>query len=133
MKFTWEKCPHCRKTLNFKSEGGAGWVEPLTGKPGVTYCPHCRGRISNAKEEWDDQNIIDKVVYLLRTVWSIFVVGIGGGLLVAVIFSKVFGLDTDYLPTIVFLWFAGCAFVWCRDAWLVIGESKARTTNRAQR
>jgi len=91
MKFTWENCPHCRKTLNFKSEGGAGTVDSPIGQSGSFRCPHCGGFISNGKQEWVNLDFLDKAVHVLRMIWTMLFWGFGFGLGGAFITDYLFG------------------------------------------
>ena len=134
MKFTWERCPYCHKTINFKSEGGAGWIDSPVGKPGSFSCRHCGKAISNGKQEWPNLDFIDKAVYLLRTAWTIFAIGCIGGIVVAGVVSVATGSGSEPMFSGKFfsfwmIWVCLISFIWIRDVWLVVSESNQRVAN----
>lgn len=130
MKFTWGKCPHCHKTLNFKSEGGAGTVESPIGKPGYFTCRFCSGQISNGKQEWKDLDFIDRASHLLRMVWTIFfwsaACGIGGAIIAHYLFD-------GYHFVFATIGSVGMALLIAYGTWKEIQESKKRTLNSSSR
>ena len=132
MKLSWSNCPYCKKTLDFKVEGGSGWSESPIGVPSFRHCPHCGGKISDGKKEWCDLNVITKIVYLLRTVWTIFVIGVLGGALAAMVLRHfIFGYDSSiqYFLYAWAAWLIGCSILWGRDTWLDIKYSNERVKN----
>ena len=135
MKFTWEKCPYCHKTINFKSEGGAGWVESPIGEPGFFLCKFCRHRISNGKHEWCDLDFVDRSVHILRMIYTVFLIGGILGLIVSAMVVVALGSGNEPVFSekgvmIWAIWFLIIAFIAARDVWLDIKESNERVANK---
>ena len=134
MKFTWENCPYCHKTINFKSEGGAGWIDSPVGKPRSLTCRNCGKAISDGKQEWVDLDFLDRAVYILRTIWSIFAIGCIGGIVVSQIVLAAIGSGNEPMFSaktfvIWIIWVCLITVVWTRDVWLNISESNQRVAN----
>jgi len=126
MKFTWEKCPHCHKTINFKSEGGAGTVESPIGAPGFFTCRHCGGRISSGKQEWDDLDFVDKTTHILRMMWTTLFWGAAFGIGFAI--GADFLFDGDPL-TFGLIGSIGIPILITRGVLVEINESKDRSAS----
>lgn len=130
MKYSWKKCPNCRKLLDFKAEGGPGWVGSNIGPPQTNTCPYCGYRYSIGLKEWKDINPFVKAGIVVRVLWTILVFGgLIGFVLSGAIHKLIFKSFDSYIPFIA-LWvffFSAAAYLWGRDLYLQIKESNERT------
>lgn len=66
--YVWSRCPYCNKTLSVTSYRGA-LPQSKIGMPDFKICPHCQGKISNGKKEWQEMAKIEKIAELLRFIF----------------------------------------------------------------
>jgi len=101
MKASWSRCPHCKKLLDFRVEGGGGTAGPDFGQPAVYLCKWCNSPIGNGLKEWKDISFYQKSVAILRTIYTVVLYGVPSGMLAGGIILYVFQVDEQGWKTFI--------------------------------
>lgn len=133
MKFSWTKCPHCQKVMQFKAEGGGGTTEDF-GEPKIYLCKHCKKPVSNGQKEWGELSIAKKVIAVARVIYTVIFWTAGVSLLGSGVAMIYFDLEesvvVELLIAIASLSVIVLGFLYARAFRKQILESNSRLMNR---